>query len=123
MADDDGEETETDEERPPFKEDDSDSDESIAETVDEPVTFNSVQPLDPSVAVSWDFSTKKKTYQNLELTETSSSRILCLLDAHNGNGFAMRRAPSNLRYGSGPLKHFLVRGGELVTLVLVSRLE
>lgn len=114
--DDDGDGTETEDEAPldntALKEDDSDSDESVAEAVDEPIPFdNSIQPLDPTVANTWNFSTKKKI------------RILRLLNAHDGNGFAMRRAPSNLGYGSGPLKHYLVRGGQLVIIVLVGRLS
>ncbi|KAG9039485.1 hypothetical protein FS837_000981 [Tulasnella sp. UAMH 9824] len=103
--------SETEDEKPVLNAD-SDSDESIAEAVDEPVTFNkNVQPLDPSVAADWNFLSKKK------------NRILRLLDAHDGNGFAMRRAPGNLRYGTGPLKQFLVRGGQLVIIVLVGRVS
>lgn len=63
--DDDGDGTETEDEAPldntALKEDDSDSDESVAEAVDEPIPFdNSIQPLDPMVANTWNFSTKKK---------------------------------------------------------------
>ncbi|KAG8894962.1 hypothetical protein FRC00_008232 [Tulasnella sp. 408] len=105
--------SETDDEGRVKQEDaNSDSEESVADAVDEPVAFNNnVQPLDPSVADGWNFSTKKK------------NRILRLLDAHDGNGFAMRRAPSNLRYGTGALKQFLVQAQQPVIIVLVGRVS
>ncbi|KAG8891511.1 hypothetical protein FRC00_013578, partial [Tulasnella sp. 408] len=105
-----GSETEDDER---VKEADSDSHKSVAEAIDEPVTFNSnVQLLDPIP--------EKCTFNDAWST---ISRILHLLDVHNGNGFAMRRAPSDLRHGTGPLKHFLVRGDQLFIFGLVGRVS
>ncbi|KAG8919885.1 hypothetical protein FRC00_010794 [Tulasnella sp. 408] len=56
-------------------------------------------------------------------TALNGLSLLSIGNREDGNGFAIRRAPSNLRYGTGPLKQYLVQAQQLVIFVLVGRVS